>query len=538
MKSLWGHWMLRASLLLAAALLAGCGGKGRMAEPGDDPELGQTVASVAEIKRPEQAVVEGYGLVGGLPGTGSSICPTGVRRYLKSYILRQLSGTTPDLDALIDSKNTAVVQLVGLIPALPSKDDRFDVRVRPVDGSDATSLRGGWLYEAELRGQGAAQTRSRVLARVEGAVFVNTIGTAEPSLTDGYVLGGGAVGYDYAGRIRLRRGEYTVANTIRNRLNERYGAGTAQAISAEEIGFVIPPAYRNRKARFVVMLATTYLTETPELLTKRIDALIAGLGVPEQAERSEIGLEAIGRSSLPKLAAVLDDPREALRLRAARCMLNLGDDRGWSALQAIAEDPDSALRLEALEAIVQAGQRNPAAALTRRLLRDDDVRVVLAAYEHLREMQDMAVRQEFIGRSFYLEQVVQTNRRAIFVARSGAPRVVVFGAPLACRDNLFIESPDGHIVIDSRAGQDYASLTRRVAGRQGVIGPVRSGLTVSEITRALAAERPRTGGGSPVGLGISYSEVTAVLEQLSAKEGVAADFWVGPLPKIGLLVKK
>jgi len=540
MRTVSGHCVFWVACLAAATLLSGCGGMGRSersADAKDEAELGQTVASVAEVGRPEPGVVEGYGLVGGLPGTGSAICPTGVRAYLKRYVLAQLPDSTMNLDGLIDSKNTAVVQLVGLIPAVVSKGEHFDVRVRPVAGSDARSLRGGWLYEAELRSQGASQVRSWALATVEGAVFINLIGTTEPALTDGYVIGGGVANYDYRGTVRLRRAKYEVASTLRNRLNERYGRGAAQAVSATGIDFVVPPQYQRRKARFVSMVSATYLTETPELLEKRIDVFVSRLSVAESAERSEIALEAVGRNCLPKLATLLDAPSEEVRLRAARCMLNLGDDRGWESLRTIALDAASAYRLEALDAIVVGARRNEAIALARRLLRDSEARVILAAYEHLRQMEDVAVRQEFVGRRLYLEQVVQTDRKAIFISRSGDPRIVVFGAPLRCRDNLFIESPDGQVVIDSRQGRDYASLSRRMPG-QGGVGPVRSGLTLSQIVRALATERPPARSGSPGGLGVSYSEVTAVLEQLSAKEGVAAEFWVGPLPKIGLLVKK
>jgi len=286
------------------------------------------------------------------------------------------------------------------------------------------------------------------------------------------------------------------------------------------------------------MVAATYLGETPELIDKRIDTFMSRLAVTAEAERSEIALEAIGGRCLPKLATLLESPSEEVRLRAARCMLNLEDDRGGEALRAIVLDETSAYRLEALDTIIAGARRNEAATLARRLLRDSDTRIVLAAYEHLRRLDDTAIRQEFVGRSFYLERVVQTDRKAIFVARSGDPRVVIFGAPLICRDSLFVESPDGAVMIDSHKGQDYASLTCRGAGGQGMTGPLRSGLTVSQIVRTLGAERPRTGSRSPVGLGVPYTDVTAVLKQLTAKEGVAAEFWVGPLPKIGLLVKK
>ena len=541
MRAFLGHRVLWIGCVAAAGLLAGCGGLGgseRSAEAQDEAELGPTIASVAEVGQPEALVVEGYGLVGGLAGTGSSTCPTGVRAYLKNYILGQLPDRTINLDELIDSEDTAVVRLEGVMPAVVAEGESFDVRVRLVDGSDATSLRDGWLYRAELRPLGASQVRSRVLATAEGPVFLNLIDANEPSLIDGHVLGGGVAKLGYAGGLRLNRADYPLASTVRNRLNERYGLRTAQAVSSEEIAFRIPEAYQRRRARFVSMVAATYVSETPELLEKRIDTFLSRLSVAAQAERSEIALEALGPRCVPKLATLLESPDEAVRVRVARCMLYLGDDAGWAALRTVVLDQTSAHRLEALDAIVAGAQRNDAAALARRLLRDSDTRVVLAAYEHLRTLEDTAIRQEFVGRSFYLEQVLATDRKAIFVARSGDPRVVVFGGPLVCRDSLFVESPDGVVMIDSRVGQDFSSLTRRIPGRTGVVGPLRSGSTVSEIVRRLGAERPRAGSTAPVGLGVSYTDVTAVLERLTAKEGVAAEFWAGPLPKIGLLVKK
>ncbi|UCD52747.1 MAG: flagellar basal body P-ring protein FlgI, partial [Phycisphaerales bacterium] len=518
MRAVFGHCVFWIGCLAAAGLLAGCGRLGRSersAEDRDEAELGPTIASVAEVGRPEALVVEGYGLVGGLSGTGSSVCPTGVRTYLKSYILSQLPDQTIDPDELIDSKDTAVVRLEGVMPAVVAEGEGFDVRVRLVEGSDATSLRDGWLYEAELRPLGTAQVQSRVLATTEGPVFINLLDASEPSLTDGLVLGAGVAKHGYAGGLRLGRADYPLASAVRNRLNERYGVETAQAISAEEIEFKIPAAYQRRRVRFVSMVAATYLSETPELVEKRIDTLLSRLSVSAQAERSEIALEALGPRCLPKLATLLEAPDEAVRVRAARCMLYLGDDAGWAVLRAVALDQTSAYRLEALDAIVAGAQRNDAATLARRLLRDSDKRVVLAAYEHLRELEDMAVRQEFVGRSFYLEQVLQTDRKAIFVARRGDPRVVIFGGPLVCRDSLFVESPDGAVMVDSRVGQDFASLTRRIPGRPEVIGPLRSGLTLSEIVRGLGAEPRRAGSVAPAGLGVSYTDVTAVLEQLT-----------------------
>ena len=66
--------------------------------------------------------------------------------------------------------------------------------------------------------------------------------------------------------------------------------------------------YQRRKARFVSMVAATYLTDTPELVEKRVSTLVARLAAAENAEQCEIGLEAIGRSCLAQVAAYWSRP--------------------------------------------------------------------------------------------------------------------------------------------------------------------------------------------------------------------------------------
>ncbi len=183
-------------------------------------------------------------------------------------------------------------------------------------------------------------------------------------------------------------------------------------------------------------------------------------------------------------------------------------------------------------------RREDAAAVGRRLLRDADVRMVLAAYDQLREVGDAAVTRDRIGRSFLLEQVVQTNHKAIFVSRRGEPRVVLFGAPLRCRDNLFVETPDRAVVLDARAGQGFVSIIRQHPKRPGVFGPIRSSPDVGDVVRTLGGEAVAGPSGQFLGAGVPYAQVIALLEQLCAKDAVAAAFWAGPLPTIDLPVKK
>jgi flagellar basal body P-ring protein FlgI len=536
-------WDLLFLAALPVVLAAAGGCQKEAAQPGSlalaaPAELGPTVGSQADVMMPQPVPVEGYGLVGGLAGTGSAYCPPPVLAYLKRYILARSADGRVNVDELLNSKNVAVVWLEAEIPPTATQDEPFDVRVTLAPGSEATSIQGGWLYKAELVPRGTFGRDARILATVDGPVFIDPLGPADPDLKTGYILGGGRPLHDYTVLLRLRRASYRNTSVIRNRLSERYGPNVVRAISPSDIEVRIPPEYRYRKERFVRMVAATFVEVTNELTEARVNTFVQRLAVSDQKESSEIALEAIGRDCLPKLGTLLNASDAEVRLRAARCMLGLGDDRGLATLRELAQDGKSPYRREALEAVAVAGRRNDASALACRLLRDDDVTVVQAAYEYLRRMEDPAVTREVIGRSFFLEQIVQTPHKAVFVTRSGAPRVVLFGAPLRCRDNIFVETPDQSIVVDSRAGQDYVSAFRQRGTKPGVLGPVRTSRDLRDVIHALADEPGRTELGQLSALGVSYADVMALLEQMTDKGAVAAQFWVGPPSKMAPPVKK
>ena len=502
-----------------------------------ESKLGPRIGTVANVPIPQPAAVEGYGLVGGLAGTGSGDCPRGVREYLKRYVMTQLPTGGYDVDKLIDSKNTAVVRLEAAVPAA-WQDEHFDVRVSLLTGSEAVSLRGGWLYKAELVPAGTFGATARPMATVEGPVFIDSLGGAKVSLREGYILGGGRAAIPFQGVLALRKPDFLMASGIRNRLNERYGTGTADALSPAVIRFRIPAEYRRRRLRFISMVAATYLDQTRELIGARINTLVHQLAASDKKDNSEVALEALGRESLTKLGALLQASDEEVRLRAARCMLNLGDDRGFEALREIALDPKSRRRLEALDALVISAPRNDAAALAHRLLRDSEPAIVIGAYERLRELDDPAVMPVLVGRSFYIEQVPETRHKAIYVTRSGDPRIVLFGAPLTCRENVFAESPDGMVVVNAKPGQKSVSVIRRHPTRPGVIGPVATSFDLADIIWTLGGESGQPKDGGRAGLNAPYADVVALMEQLVAKEAVAAQFWPGPLPALSLIIKK
>jgi hypothetical protein len=538
------------SILVAVFFITGCGKPAKTDakpaktvgkesnEPAAKIDLGDTIGSLAEVFSFEPIPVEGYGLVGGLSGTGSSECPTPIREYLKQYILQQLDEGKVNVDELINSHDTAVVMVQGAMPTAVPKNQYFDVKVVALPNTQTTSLEGGWLYGTELKAVGEFGIATKALATAKGPVFIDTIDPKETNKKTGYILGGGRVLDEYEINMGLRRPDYKTASLICNKLNGRFGNGTARALSPSQIELKIPAAYKKQKQRFVSIVKAIYLVETPEATKERINTFIKKLAVSEDKYASETALEAIGNESLGKLEALLNSSQEQVRLGAARCMLNMGSDGGLNTLREMASNKDSAYRFEALDAITTSASRNDAIAISRNLLRDGDPNTRLAAYENLRKLDDIAVKQKLIARNFYLEQVTQTEYKEIFVSRSGQPRIVLFGAPIYCHDNIFIQSADGSITINAPAGQKYVSIIRKHPKRPNVMVQLKSSFELSDIIQTLCEEPLKKTKEEHRGLDVSYAEAIALLKQMCDKGAVEAEFLTGPPPKIDLIIKR
>lgn len=523
------------AILAGSCLTAGCGIAGADKSKGLAPakDLGTTIGSLAEIVTPESIPVEGFGLVAGLSGTGSAECPPQIRAYLVRYIQTQLPKSGVNVEKLISSTDTAVVQIEAVMPAAAWKNQYFDVKITALPGTQTTSLEHGWLYTAELKPKGTFGITTRVPANAEGPVFIDKIDSANTDKRVAYVLAGGKVLEDQKISLELRQPDYRTASGIRNRLNERFGVGTAEAVSPARIELTMPAKYRAQEQRFIPIVKALPLDQTPETTKSRIMTFVKELAVSQDKEASEIALEAIGSASMDKLGVLLSSSNEEVRLRAARCMLNLGGNQGIETLRQIAMDKNSAYRIEALRAIAARAGRDDAAAVLRRLLLDSDSNIKLAAYEQLRELDDPALTRELIGRSFFLEQIAQSREKVIFVSRSGQPRIVLFGAPISCHDDIFVQSADGDIILNAPAGQKYVSLIRKHPKRPGVIAQSKTSFELADIIRALCEEPSSKAEKASRGLGVSYAEVIALLKQMCEKGAVGAQFRPGPLPKVG-----
>jgi hypothetical protein len=531
-----------AGILVAVFFISGCGKPTKISQEPSKPapkiDTGATIGSLAEVFSSELIPVEGYGLVGGLSGTGSAECPAPIREYLKRYVLQQLGDDKVKIDELISSPDTAVVLVQGVMPTSGQKNQFFDLMVTALPGTQTTSLEGGWLYGTELKAVGGFGMAVKALAAAQGPVFIDTLSPEETDKKTGYILGGGTVLSEYNINLGLRQPDYKNASLITNKLNGRFGSGTARAVSPSQIELTLPSTYKKQRQRFASIVKAIYLTETPEATKERINTFVRKLAASEDKYSSEIALEALGKESISKVSALLNSSEERVRLGAARCLLNLGNDDGLNALRKIASDKDSAYRIEALDAITTSASRNDAIAISRNLLRDSDSNIRLAAYENLRKLDDIAVSQKLIARSFYLERIAQTEYKGIFVSRSGQPRIVLFGAPIYCDDNIFVQSADGSITINAPPGEKYVSIIRKHPKRPSVMVQLKSSFELGDIIQTLCEEPLKKTEEGHRGLNVSYAEAIALLKQMCDKGAVDAEFIAGPLPKIDLNIKR
>lgn len=535
-------WLCVLALWGLAAAMCGCGQRAARTEQLPAPvQLEGTIGSMTEVYEFGAIPVKGWGIVAGLSGTGSSECPPVLRDVLVKYIQQQVSGESRvNPNRFINSLDTAVVEVSGVIPSVASKGGRFDVEVVAFSSTQTTSLGGGRLYPAQLKAVSRLQSfdqYSKTLATAQGAVFIDKLDAGGGGKVSGHVLGGGTVAEDVRISLILLEPNYMVASAIRNRLNGRFGPETANAISAGEIRLAVPAKFKDAKDKFLAMVTALSLGEDEP--ARRIEMLVERLSRGEDIAGSQIALTTIGKAALDKLAPLLGASDERIRFHAAACMLSIGDDRPLPALRRIVGDGNSPYRVEAIRAIGANARRNDAIPILNGVLADGDFAVRFAAYEQLRNLRDISVSQTPVSRDFLIDSVVCGGEKAIYVSRSGASRIVLFATPIYCKDNIFIESADKNIVINAARGDKFVSVMRKHPKSTRLFGPLRSSFKLADVIRTLgeapaAEDKPLM----RPGLGVAYSDIAALLKLMVENGAVEAEFRAGPMAGAGAILEK
>jgi flagellar P-ring protein precursor FlgI len=208
-----------------------------------EPVRAERIKDIASVNGVRTNQLVGYGLVVGLDGTGDQ---TSQAPFTIQSITNMLAkfGVTIPANANPQLKNVAAVTVTADLPPFSKPGQTIDVTVASI--GNAASLRGGALLMAPLRG-----VDGQVYAFAQGNVLVSGFGISgkdgsKISLnvpSSGRVPNGASVEREVPMKfasdphliLNLNTPDFTTAARVAAGINEKLGAGTADALDAVSI---------------------------------------------------------------------------------------------------------------------------------------------------------------------------------------------------------------------------------------------------------------------------------------------------------------
>jgi hypothetical protein len=484
--------------------------------------------------------VRGYGLVVGLGLNGSRDCPRNIYDQLVQSLYKRYAFSTPTVgvesvtpERMIDDLDTAVVMVQGDIPPGASKGTRFDVAVMALPGTQTKSLEGGRLFGMDLEMFRTVSETSSIpgqrLAWAEGPVFQNPFSggdaATQGSALDGVVIGGGVALQDRRVRLVLIEPSYQRARQVQDRINAHFPGPqkTAEALSPSYVQIRIPEEFRDDAAHFLALVRALYLSADPQFQSIRAKALADEFGRPQAPfALISLALEGLGRAALPELDRLYASPKDHVGFFAAAAGLRLDDNLAADAMAAHAGDPKCEFRFHAIRALGEARTIAGTAMSLRGLLHDEDPRVQAAAYEALLARGDTSIDSRPVGEDNFSLDFVPTERSSfIYVKRTGARRIALFGRNPRLTPPLLYRAPDGSVTITAQNGDTALTLLRVAVPSGAVSPPITAPLDVASLIRLLGSTAGVDADGNATGLGLGYGSIARALYHL-CEDGAAS----------------
>ncbi|MCC7477577.1 flagellar basal body P-ring protein FlgI [bacterium] len=226
------------------------------------PAMAAKVRDLARIDGARSNQLIGFGLVGGLSGTGDDPKNT---PYTAEAIANLLASQGFQFDAnRINVKNFAAVMVTTDLPPFVSNGDVLDVTLSAI--GSAKSLSGGVLYQTLLKG-----ADGRIYAAAQGEVSLGSqVGAsgsggrgAKPHLTAGRIPGGALVEQevpstmlkdDGAIKLNLREPDFTTASRMSEAINDALGGHIARAEDGGTVSVRVPAKAADDLVPFIAML--------------------------------------------------------------------------------------------------------------------------------------------------------------------------------------------------------------------------------------------------------------------------------------------
>lgn len=221
---------------------------------------GARIKDIAELNGVRNNQLIGYGLITGLASTGDDLKKVlFTRQALYNMLVRQGITINPQDFEKIKVKNVAAVMVNAVLPPFAKPGSTIDVQVSSI--GDANSLAGGNLLMTPLKGPDG-----KVYAVAQGPLTIGafsfggkTAKSQKNHPTVGRISGGaiiervapGKFASDGMLRYSLRSADFTTATNMSNKINEKYGIGTAFPIDSTTVKVKIPEVFLEKKVQFV-----------------------------------------------------------------------------------------------------------------------------------------------------------------------------------------------------------------------------------------------------------------------------------------------
>ena len=502
------------------------------------------IMGYAEANTPgyRPVVAQGYGLVVGLNGTGSRDVGPDLRAHMLSEMMRGGIGSEGtgwghlSPQALLDSMDTAVVLVQGIIPLASTRGTRFDVRVQPILNTSTTSLEGGRLYTTDLFPRlmtGRRPGNSFALAQAKGVIFINPfvepedVNSSSIDRRNGRILNGGIVQKDMPIKLRLINPSHARAGMLVTAINTRFPQErgqpnpTARGESDESIEITIPHSFNNDIDEFIKLLQhTTIRQANPESVAMSVLRILQLNPTQEIAEAASYRWRALGTRSLPILRKLYDVPDERPRFAAILAGAMLNDPLAIPHLIEMATSSSPGNRFKAIR-LMDKMELNPRIEMAlRSLLNDDNPNVRIEAYEALARRRDPTIEHVLVDDKFLVD-LIDSEKPMIYVTQIGLPRIAIFGRDLSIDLPVTMRTWSNRLMIKSEHGSDEVEVYYRpVDAIEGYITWVdpRLGEFLQFLGHTTTVEKPEPG------LGLSYGEVVGALHQIWRQKYIQADF--------------
>ena len=474
--------------------------------------------------------IQSIGLVANLDGTGGDPPPSGFRQILLTEMQKR---GVESPSKILASPSTALVLARAELPPGIQQGDRFDVEVYvPQEHAEVTSLRDGVMYEARLAEHAVAGGRLRegkVLGLAQGPLLVDP--TGDPSersgeLRRGVILGGGVALKSRPIGLLIRPESQSVRTSaqIGAAINRRFfhtqrgiKAGVAVPKTDEFVDLVVHARYKDNIYRYMDVLRSIPVQESPAQRQLRLQYLRRRLNDPVSAADAALQLEAIGLDAERVLTKGLGSDNAEVRFRAAEALAYL--DR-TSAAQSCAEAARKypAFRAAALTAL---GSMDDPAARDQlvQLLDEPSAETRYGAYRALRSMNslDPLVRGEMLGDAFSYHLLDTNGPAMVHISRSRRAEIVLFGTDEQLQTPVILDA--GNYIQVNGTAVDKVEVVKVLPGEAEQRQQVTAKL--NDVIRAI------------VEVGGSYPDVVQALTQAKATGSLRCRFEVDALPSWG-----